>query len=69
MVKNKASIIRLDAFAYATKKVGTNCFFVEPDTWELLDFVRKILKPLNVEILPEIHEHYSIQMKLLMEIF
>ncbi|MBU3198376.1 sucrose phosphorylase [Clostridium estertheticum] len=64
MVKNKASIIRLDAFAYATKKVGTNCFFVEPDTWELLDFVRKILKPLNVEILPEIHEHYSIQMKL-----
>jgi len=64
MVKNKASVIRLDAFAYATKKVGTNCFFVEPDTWELLDFVRKILKPLNVEILPEIHEHYSIQMKL-----
>lgn len=64
MVKNNASIIRLDAFAYATKKVGTNCFFVEPDTWKLLDFVRKILKPLKVEILPEIHEHYSIQMRL-----
>lgn len=64
MVKNKASIIRLDAFAYATKKIGTNCFFIEPDTWELLDYVQKILKPLNVEILPEIHEHYSIQKKL-----
>lgn len=64
MVTNHASLIRLDAFAYATKKAGTNCFFIEPDTWELLDYVQSILKPLNVEILPEIHEHYSIQMKL-----
>lgn len=64
MAEKNASIIRLDAFAYATKKLGTNCFFIEPDTWELLDYVQSILKPLNVEILPEIHEHYSIQMKL-----
>jgi sucrose phosphorylase len=64
MANNNASIVRLDAFAYATKKIGTNCFFVEPDTFELLDYVQNILKPLNVEILPEIHEHYSIQLKL-----
>lgn len=62
--KKHADMIRLDAFAYATKKVGTNCFFVEPEVWELLEFARELLKPLNVEILPEIHEHYTIQLKL-----
>lgn len=62
--KKGASIIRLDAFAYATKKVGTNCFFIEPDTWEMMDEAKKILEPFGVELLPEIHEHYSIQLKL-----
>ncbi|WP_320128270.1 sucrose phosphorylase [uncultured Sphaerochaeta sp.] len=59
-----ASIIRLDAFAYAIKKLGTNCFFVEPETFELLNYCQSIVKDKNVCILPEIHEHYSIQMKL-----
>ena len=27
--------------------------------WELLEFARDTLKPYNVEILPEIHEHYT----------
>lgn len=62
--KKGASIIRLDAFAYATKQPGTNCFFIEPDTWEMLDEIKEILDPHGVEILPEIHEHYSIQLKL-----
>ena len=34
--KHGAAIIRLDAFAYAIKKAGSNCFFIEPDIWELL---------------------------------
>ena len=59
-----ASIIRLDAFAYATKKIGTNCFFVEPDIWEMLHFPRQLLAPKGVKILPEIHEHYTIQQKI-----
>ncbi len=59
-----ASIIRLDAFAYATKKLGTNCFFVEPDVWELLDFTKEALETLGVQLLPEIHEHYTIQLKM-----
>ncbi|MFZ5969767.1 MAG: sucrose phosphorylase [Bacillota bacterium] len=58
------AVIRLDAFAYAIKKLGTTCFFVEPEVWELLDYARSVLEPQGVEILPEIHEHYSIQMKL-----
>ena len=59
-----ASIIRLDAFAYASKKIGTNCFFVEPDIWKMLHFPRQLLAPKGEEILPEIHEHYTIQQKI-----
>lgn len=59
-----ARMIRLDAFAYATKRPGTSCFFLEPDVWELLAYARKIVAPYGVEILPEIHEHYTIQLKL-----
>jgi sucrose phosphorylase len=64
MAQRGAAIVRLDAFAYAVKKSGTNCFFVEPDVWELLEYAKGILAPYGVEILPEIHEHYSIQLKL-----
>lgn len=59
-----ASIIRLDAFAYANKKIGTNCFFVEPDIWEMLKYSADIIAQNGVEVLPEIHEHYSIQLKI-----
>lgn len=59
-----ASIIRLDAFAYATKKEETDCFFVEPDTWEILTYCSDIVDEYGVTILPEIHEHYTIQMKI-----
>ena len=57
-------MIRLDAFAYAVKKEDTNCFFVEPDIWELLHAIEKIVQKHDVEILPEIHEHYTIPMKI-----
>jgi len=64
LCKNGASVIRLDAFAYAVKRKDTSCFFVEPDVWDLLYEIKSIVEPYNVEILPEIHEHYSIQKKL-----
>lgn len=59
-----ASIIRLDAFAYANKKIGTNCFFVEPEIWEMLRYSEQIVASRGVTVLPEIHEHYSIQLKI-----
>ena len=37
LAKHGASLIRLDAFAYAIKKLDTNDFFVEPEIWSLLD--------------------------------
>lgn len=64
MCENGASTIRLDAFAYAIKKAGTSCFFVEPDVWDLLYMIEDVAKKYKVTILPEIHEHYTIQMKI-----
>ncbi|MEN8905829.1 MAG: sucrose phosphorylase [Clostridiales bacterium] len=64
LAKKGASIIRLDAVAYTTKKPGTSCFFVEPDIWEVLEFSKNILAPYNIEVLPELHENYTLQKKL-----
>lgn len=64
MCKRGASIIRLDAFAYAVKKQDTSCFFIEPDIWDLLYEIEDIVKEEHAEILPEIHEHYTIPMKI-----
>ena len=64
MCHHGASVIRLDAFAYAVEKPDTNCFFIEPDIWELLHEIEDVVKKEHVEILPEIHEHYTIPMKI-----
>ena len=64
MCHHGAAVIRLDAFAYAIKKPDTSCFFVEPDIWELLYDIEKTVKAEGAEILPEIHEHYTIPMKI-----
>ncbi|NRY59581.1 sucrose phosphorylase [Clostridium beijerinckii] len=64
MCKNGAAIIRLDAFAYAIKKQGTSCFFIEPEMWNLLYEIQDTVKEYGVDILPEIHEHYTIQHKI-----
>lgn len=64
MCKKGASVIRLDAFAYAVKKQDTSCFFIEPDIWDLLYEIEDIVKEEHAEILPEIHEHYTIPMKI-----
>lgn len=58
------SMIRLDAFAYATKKAGTSCFFIEPDVWEFIGECEDIVKPYGVTLLPEIHEHYTMQKRI-----
>jgi sucrose 6(F)-phosphate phosphorylase len=57
-------ILRLDAVAYVTKKPGTSCFFVEPDIYDFLSWFSKTAAGVGIEILPEVHAHYSIQFKL-----
>ncbi len=64
LCEHGAAIIRLDAFAYATKRAGTSCFFIEPDVWEFLSECEAVVHPYGVHLLPEIHEHYTMQEKL-----
>ena len=54
-----ASIVRLDAFAYAPKEVGAKNFLNDPGTWKLLDRVAEIAQPLGITLLPEIHASYG----------
>lgn len=54
-----ASIVRLDAFAYAPKTPGLRNFMNEPDTWDTLEKVRKLAVQEGLTLLPEIHAAYS----------
>lgn len=58
------NLIRLDAFGYTTKRAGTNCFFVEPEVWELLDRIKGTLAQQKTELLAEVHEHFTMQKRL-----
>ncbi|MEX1377251.1 MAG: sucrose phosphorylase [Eubacteriales bacterium] len=63
-IADHVPLIRFDAFAYASKKPGTSCFFVEPEIWEVLEIGMKPLNAKGTEMLPEIHENYHIQLKM-----
>ncbi len=62
--KNNVKIVRLDAVGYMVKKLGSSCFFVEPEVFDFLDWITDLAHSLNIELLPEVHSHYSIQYKL-----
>lgn len=57
-------LVRFDAFAYASKRPGTSCFFVEPEVWQVLDIGMQPLLERGTEMLPEIHENYRVQLKM-----
>lgn len=61
LCQQKIKYMRIDAFAYVTKELGTHSFFLEPYVWEVLDWIQNTVADYGVTILPEIHEHYSIQ--------
>lgn len=62
--KQNVKIVRLDAIGYVIKKLGTSCFFVEPEIYEFLDWIIELANSLGIELLPEVHSHYSTQYKL-----
>lgn len=55
-------IIRFDALAYASKRPGTSCFFVEPEVWQVLEIGREPLREAGTQVLPEVHERYELQL-------
>lgn len=56
-----AEIVRLDAFAYASKEPGEKNFLNEPGTWDLLARIQEIARPYHLTLLPEIHAAYEEQ--------
>ena len=54
-------LLRLDAFGYTTKKIGTSCFLIEPDIWRILEWFRSTAARYGAEVLPEVHDHPSYQ--------
>jgi len=62
--ENKVKIVRLDAVGYVVKKPGTTCFFVEPEIYQFLDWITELASSLDIELLPEVHAHYTTQFKL-----
>lgn len=54
-----AKIVRLDAFAYAPKAPGKKNFMNEPETWEVLERVRRLADNYDLILLPEIHASYG----------
>lgn len=64
LLASHVPLIRFDAFAYASKRPGSSCFFVEPEIWDVLEAGMKPLRETGTEMLPEIHEKYTIQMKM-----
>ncbi|MEA4907814.1 MAG: sucrose phosphorylase [Anaerolineaceae bacterium] len=57
-------IVRLDAVGYVIKKPGTTCFMVEPEIFEFIDWAIETAHGLGMEVLPEVHDHYSVQARL-----
>ena len=64
LARTPAKMIRMDAFAYSTVRLGTNCFFLEPDVWELLEWLNEYMTPFETVMLPEVHEHYRYHQKI-----
>jgi sucrose phosphorylase len=64
MQQKGVKMLRLDAIAFVTKKAGTNCFFVEPEIYEFLDWIQSVAHQYQVQLLPEVHAHHELQKRL-----
>jgi sucrose 6(F)-phosphate phosphorylase len=64
MSNNGVKIVRLDAIGYVIKKAGSNCFFVEPEIYDFLAWIKSEADKVGIELLPELHAHYLTQFKL-----
>ncbi|MBI9047510.1 MAG: sucrose phosphorylase [Anaerolineaceae bacterium] len=56
--------IRIDAVGYVIKKPGTSCFMVEPEIYEFLDWLTGHARDAGIELLAEVHDHYTTQFRL-----
>ncbi len=61
MTSHGVKLLRLDAFGYTTKEIGTSCFLVEPQVYRNLDWINEVALKYGAECLPEVHDHTSYQ--------
>lgn len=61
--QNGVDIIRLDAAGYAAKEPGTTCFLISP-TYSLIEELGASAYKHGMAILPEMHNHYKLQLNL-----
>lgn len=61
---NHVRIVRLDAVGYVIKKPGTSCFFVEPEIFQFMDWIRDLAARNEIELLPEVHAELATQREL-----
>ncbi len=61
---NHVSVVRLDAVGYVIKKPGTSCFFVEPEIFQFMDWIRDLAAKNDIELLPEVHAELATQLEL-----
>ncbi len=59
--EQKIRIVRLDAVGYVIKKPGTSCFFVEPEIYTFLDWLRAYADEIGLTLLSEVHAPFPIQ--------
>jgi sucrose 6(F)-phosphate phosphorylase len=64
LAAHRVRIVRLDAVGYVIKKPGTNCFMVEPEIYEFLEWITGVANTHQVTLLPEVHDHYSAHQRL-----
>lgn len=64
LCEHGAKIVRLDAFGYCTKKIGTRCFMEEPETWELLEDLNDVAGEYGTRLLCEVHEEFKTNLNL-----
>ncbi len=54
-------LFRLDACGYVTTRIGTSCFLVEPEIYDILTHFKRIAESRGAHILPEVHHNYTYQ--------
>ena len=58
------SAVRLDAYGYITKVRGSSCFFVEPQVWDLIGELGRMLSGTGMILLPEVHDRCETALKI-----
>ncbi len=62
--RNDVKMVRLDAVGYVIKKIGTSCFFVEPEIYQFLGWIGTLADSFGIELLPEVHAQQATQYSL-----